>query len=348
MNSTITLPEIAAALAAAAGVDNDTATRFVAQLFAAVETQLASTRKAEVKGLGTFTVTDAGISFVPDAALAAAVNAPFAMFAPVELSEEAAREFALEQEPQPESTAAEAEIEEKVEAVAEVVPPAYVPEPAPVAPAAEEPAEAEDSAPEAELQEEPAEEESEEIAEASHTVAEQPEPQIIYVARRNPWPWVVALIALVAGFAGGYCLGHYSGTLPGAAEKAVDAFEVIVEEDEPAVPAVVPDTVSVDTPEDSVAPEPAAEPKAEAKREPVYDTVGSSRFLTTIARDHYGRKDYWVFIYEANASRLKSPNLIAPGTRVEIPYLGEHPALDPELRARARKLAAEFSERYNL
>lgn len=344
MNSTITLPEIADALAAAAGIDRDKATRFVVQLFSAVEAQLATSRKAHLPGIGTFTNTPDGLVFVPDTELASAINAPFAIFAPVELSPEDASRFEVE-EKTPEEIIAEPVTEPDA---TETVPPAYVPE-AVEEPASEpEPADTEYSEPEYEPQQPETEEQPEirEDPEPAYTAA-QLDPQIIYVARRNPWPWVVALIALVAGFAGGYCLGNYTSNSSAAYAEPPEAKEI---------PAPTPpDSVAAATEapeqageEDSVVADESPEISAETKKEPVFDTVGTTRYLTTIARDHYGRKDYWVFIYEANASRLKSPNLIPPGTRVEIPDLGAHPALNPELRARARKLAAEYADRYNL
>ena len=370
MNSTATLPEIAEALAAAAGVDRDTATRFVVQLFSAVEAQLATTGKATLSGIGSFSNTARGIVFEPDPALAAAINAPFAIFAPMELSEEAARDFAHAEpaaatpEPEPEAEISPTTAPEPEE---EALPPVYVPQPTlKEEPEAEESTDTKeenneelqeiepdvpDEDQEAEAVEEEGEGEGQEVEKEEQ--GPQPEPQIIYVARRNSWPWVVALIALVAGFAGGYCLGNYSGNVreaaPTVAEEVVSLPPAVADTDTVAYKAVA-DTVITTANTDSVA-EPAAAapaPVEPEKKEPVYDTVGTSRYLTTIARDHYGRKDYWVFIYEANSQRLKSPNLISPGTRVVIPDLGEHPALNPELRARSRKLAAEYAERYNL
>ena len=380
MNSTATLPEIAEALAAAAGVDRDTATRFVVQLFSAVEAQLATTGKATLSGIGSFSNTARGIVFEPDPALAAAINAPFAIFAPMELSEEAARDFA---HAEPAATTPELEPVAEIltttapEPEEEVLPPVYVPQlTLKEEPEAEEITDTKeenneehqeiepdvaDGDQDAEAVEEEEGEEGEEGDEEEEGEEEvekeeqkpQPEPQIIYVARRNSWPWVVALIALVAGFAGGYCLGNYSGnvreTAPTVAEEVVSLPPAVADTDTVAYKAVA-DTMITTANTDSVA-EPAAAaptPAEPEKKEPVYDTVGTSRYLTTIARDHYGRKDYWVFIYEANSQRLKSPNLISPGTRVVIPDLGEHPALNPELRARSRKLAAEYAERYNL
>lgn len=94
--------------------------------------------------------------------------------------------------------------------------------------------------------------------------------------------------------------------------------------------------------------EPAPEPQAPKAAEPEYDTVTKSRFLTTMARDHYGKKNYWIFIYNANP-QLGDPNRIAPGTRILIPakesFAG---ATEKETDAKAQALLNELSRKYKL
>lgn len=63
---------------------------------------------------------------------------------------------------------------------------------------------------------------------------------------------------------------------------------------------------------------PSAETRPKAK-EPVYDTIGPRNFLTTMAGRHYGEKEFWVYIYDANASKLRHPDRIKPGTKILIP-----------------------------
>lgn len=41
--------------------------------------------------------------------------------------------------------------------------------------------------------------------------------------------------------------------------------------------------------------------------------------LTTIAQRYYGKKDFWVYIYEANRDNIVHPDRITPGTIVKIP-----------------------------
>jgi len=357
MNSIVTLPDIAAQTARIAGVDNDTATRFIVEVFARVEAALtADSGSVDIKGIGCFhrdASASGGIRFTPDKALAEAINAPFALFSPVELpentpseiftdtqtsqatgdeNEETPEEKSIETEkPSDETTATEelgTEMEEEAETGTKTQP---------------------ENEPEQKTgPEEPA---TDGILPESDTDAPLPNPdvmpaaetEIIYVARHSKWPWVAALIALAAGFAAGYILGSRHTPKP----------QMLAEN----VLTIVPDTASVANtdstasamPDTARITEPEAQDQANAQtKEPVYDTVSPTRFLTTIARDHYGRKDFWVFIYEANANHLRHPNRIRPGTKVLIPDLGPHAALDSALRARAHILASEIYRRYDM
>ncbi|MDE7426930.1 MAG: HU family DNA-binding protein [Muribaculaceae bacterium] len=78
-----------------------------------------------------------------------------------------------------------------------------------------------------------------------------------------------------------------------------------------------------DTPTALAKPEAHAEPALKQTAAPteVYDTVTAKRYLTTIARDHYGSRDKWVIIYEANKDVITNPDVIAPGTIVRVPPL---------------------------
>ncbi len=60
-------------------------------------------------------------------------------------------------------------------------------------------------------------------------------------------------------------------------------------------------------------------------KEPVYDVIGPKNFLATMAGRHYGEKEYWVYIYEANASQLRHPDRIKPGTKILIPDISTLP-----------------------
>lgn len=158
MNDVITLSQLITRLARVTDTDTNTARRFVRSLFAAVEEQLMAGESVTVKGIGTFrpngdALAGDSVLFIPDEELAAAVNAPFAMFEPVEVAD-----GVVFDEP------AAPEAEDVAEAPAEAVvaeAPAELPSEVP----AEVPAEAEPVPEVAEVREEPAEVE-EEVEEA--------------------------------------------------------------------------------------------------------------------------------------------------------------------------------------
>lgn len=349
MNNTVTLPEIAGTAARMAGAEADTATRFVAALFVRIEAALAADGTVAVHGIGTFrrdADAPSGISFTPDKNLAAAINAPFSLFEPVVLPADAPADL-FETEPQP---GPESEPDETV-----------------VIPTIELSAPQEETTIEttADIEEVCREETEQEIKEEDDTTLPQeetlqeaeiqmpaPEPETIYIVRRSPWPWVVALVALVAGFAAGYCLGKRD-TSTYSSSASIETAATAVPADTLSIPV---DTSTVEPADNTAAqtetlqeePEEQVPTRQEEQKEAVYDTVSPTRFLTTIARDHYGRKDFWVFIYEANSDILRHPNRIRPGTRVLVPDLGPHAALDADMRQRAHELAAEIYRRYDM
>lgn len=129
------------------------------------------------------------------------------------------------------------------------------------------------------------------------------------------------------------------------------------------VPAVEPDKSKAE-------PEPAAkEPEVqqpevqksapEAETEPpvptqpsdkkVYDTITKTRYLTTMAKDHYGNYHLWPYIYKENEKILGHPDRIRPGTKVVVPPLSKY-GVNPDNKAdidKAKKLGNEIYARYN-
>lgn len=80
----------------------------------------------------------------------------------------------------------------------------------------------------------------------------------------------------------------------------------------------------------------------------VYDTIGTTRYLTTMAKAHYGNYNLWPYIYEENKSFLGHPDRIRPGTPVVIPKLSKY-GVDPsktEDIEKAKKMGIEIYARY--
>ena len=169
------------------------------------------------------------------------------------------------------------------------------------------------------------------------------------------WILIGVLIGLILGLIGGFFAGR--------AMAKYDFDEETYDVDSDTV-ALLPSSIdSIITPvatAPTAAPAPAAtepakpEAKAETKPaaapapEPVYDTITSTKFLTTLARQHYGVKNYWIFIYEANP-QLGNPNSIRPGTRVLIPAKESFmESTKAETDAKAQRLLNALAKRYKL
>lgn len=92
----------------------------------------------------------------------------------------------------------------------------------------------------------------------------------------------------------------------------------------------------------------AASVDTKASDAPVYDTISTTRYLTTMAKEHYGNYNLWPYIYEENKAILGHPDRIRPGTRVVVPPLskyGVNPA-NPDDIAKAKRMGVEIYARY--
>lgn len=166
---------------------------------------------------------------------------------------------------------------------------------------------------------------------------------------------------MLVGLIIGLLIGYFAGRAVGRYEIPQDDEEEYYEDtDTIAIPA--PTIAAASPAPDSVATPPASKeeikneskeenksaPEATEAKEPVYDTITSKSFLTTLARKHYGVKAYWVFIYEANP-QLGNPNHIQPGTRVLIPDRSTFEEDTPEAtKAKAQQHLNRLAEKYKL
>lgn len=401
MNRTIALPALVAELARTNNCADETASEFLHALARVVSKGLAEDGAVTVSGIGIFKIIDKPggpeVDFLPDADLAAEVNAPFSLFEPVELAAGVSAadldmETAIATETAGLSDApAPAETEEATEPVAPVIPEPAKPEiPAglPPVPAAVADTVADTSAPKAEtetetetvpeLQREPeTEPQPEPATEPQPVTAPQPprkprtinetysqttrtyaaatpepvrEERIVKVVDRRPNRSTVALaavIALVAGLVIGY-LAYDWLNFNGPRNVEISAEKVNVH---PAVPVVfetdttATEVVPADTARNAAA---AAENRAaqtvpaETAKAPetVTDTVGGRRYLSVIARQHYGKDIFWVYIYEENKDRISNPNNVPEGLVVVIPPAEKYnidPASKESVHAAERK-----------
>lgn len=176
-------------------------------------------------------------------------------------------------------------------------------------------------------------EEANKVPEGENTYAEEHdtgEEEQVYILphrRRSPGSIIVtAFISLIIGMAiGSVCayLGHdrIANALQGTESKTEKT-----ESHSSTTDKTVKSTKSVKTVEKTKAKPETTKQATErssvaesAPQEPVYDTIGPKNFLTTMAGKYYGEKEFWAYIYDANASHLHHPDRIKPGTRILIP-----------------------------
>lgn len=355
-NTTVSLPQLIQALSEISGADAATSRKFLHEFFAMIEDTLVQGHSVKIKGIGTFAVDDrenGSVRFTPDAELAAAVNTPFAMFEPIELADGMTADDLADEEEAPEQvTETEVEVPQDDEPliIIDEAEPAREPE------AAEE--EAEEPEEEPEVPEEEAEvpetetevtEEEPEVPEEEPEIAEEEiaEEEIAGEEEEDEEQKAgggsmlryaaTAVVALAVGFGAGYfCRDAIGGDAQQVALVPADTVAAVVAPVDSAV-AVVSE------PADTVV---EAAPFAVPAPVEVTDTIRRNHFLASMARHHYGRMEYWVYIYEANPG-LGHPDRIKPGTVVRIPDRSSFALQsDSATLEHALKLYAEIYSRY--
>lgn len=158
----------------------------------------------------------------------------------------------------------------------------------------------------------------------------EPEPEAPAAAaerpRRSAWVWAWTLLFGALCFGCGWAVGRYSA---------------------PAGQTGLTSQTSPTCPTDSIV---ELEPEPEPEPAPVVtDTITATRYLTTMARAHYGQMEYWVYIYEENASQLGHPDRLNAGTVVVIPPAAKYGLTpgDPEKLKEASAKAIEIYSRFN-
>lgn len=350
--STMSLPQLIDSLIATGIADSATIRNFIQEFTAIIEGTLARGESVSVKGIGTFHAVEVAdelyIEFAPDATLAETVNAPFSIFEPVELPDNLTdadmetAEMACN-ETEPASQPCPPPIPPRREAAA--------PEPAATSPVS---APAPDPIIETPVQPEHAEPEHKTAApgsdnnepeQAPHNTLPTKEIEKIiehervvevrdHSSHHTMHIVIASLLSLVAGLAIGYFannrlnLSHIKNV-----NIEAEGVNVISKTEAKEGKSATADSVasvaaghSASIPADTVSPgqgSTAVEPEAKTMESPraaiVTDTVKANRYLTTMARRHYGKKIFWVYIYEENKNIIDDPDHIAPNTVVVIP-----------------------------
>lgn len=161
--------------------------------------------------------------------------------------------------------------------------------------------------------------------------------------------FITALIVGGIVFAAGYLLGFSFGVSKGE-DMAESISPVIIETEVIPQDSVsseyLADSVIGNGPHDEIGKESGIDQVAtEPSDKIVYDTVSTTRYLTTIAQEHYGNFNLWPVIYEENEKILGHPDRIRPGTRVVVPPLSKY-GIDPKDKDQIRSVKEKGNKIY--
>ena len=112
--------------------------------------------------------------------------------------------------------------------------------------------------------------------------------------------------------------------------------------------AAIKSDAAIAQPSDSTSETETADVPTAPSDQLVYDTISTTRYLTTMAKSHYGNYNLWPYIYEENKAKLGHPDRIRPGTPIVIPKLSKY-GVDPTNTAdveKAKQMGVEIYARY--
>lgn len=371
----IDLRELSGRIGQAMGCDMAEAQNMILALTRAFHNNIKEYGVVDLPGIGIFKATGKNyIDFKPSDQFTAEVNAPFSMFAPVEVSPEECEALGMVREGDV--------YYEKGEQP--VMPPLYIPQPeenipveninenSPVENNSFTDTESISEPPVANtLTEDTPEEEPDTIPEdtSSMTPDFETETEVgndiddVYSDEmsyedeppRHRFPILIYLLGLASGLAVAACIWFFltpdsvkNSKIPSLPSLPSDSLRITQVNVERLIVNGKEITGLEETPLmdgcDSVAQTKVVEQLPEPKI--VTDTVATGKYLTTMAKRHYGNKDFWVYIYQENSSKLRHPDRIAPGTVLVIPPIEKyvHPGSSEDSIHRA--VAAKTGEIY--
>lgn len=346
MENKITASGLAAMLALATGKQKELCENFVSELFVIVNEELSKGENVRIKGFGTFKLVEVEprksvnvvtgedyeipghtkVVFVMAKELAALVNEPFGAFEAVEIADELPTDDLdgdVEVEDFSKDTTQTESLEDTV-----------------VAENPEEIVDAPNPSSQVinfnDIEESEQDEEEEDNGESF-------------------WKRYRFIIGFIAGVCASILIGwlaisfaDYLKPSPQMEEKIVEAEELEVKDNSV---AVLTDSVAEEKQQEATVAK--ADDASESQESvptkpsdaPVYDTVTTTRYLTTIAQEHYGNFNLWPIIYEENAAILGHPDRIRPGTKVVVPPLSKY-GIDPKNKAQVNEIKAKGAAIY--
>ena len=381
MNDKITMTRLAAMLAISTGKQKKLCEDFLRELFAIVEEELLKGENVRIKGFGTFKLVEveprksvnvtngeetvipghSKVLFVAAKELASRVNLPFEAFEAVEIADELPTD-SLEGDEDPDDIKSDSSIDEEMVSESEQVYEVEI---------ESEPRitdEKVDKKPDPDVLESELKEGSDEEALADKASVEaysdsfQNDDSQSYeedFCEKKRHKFIKGFVAgfITALIVGGilFAIGYLSGFSIGIS-KEMNTADVIVPEVVKTENATVDssrssqlaekDSISSDN--DNVRNESnnGDDVPTKVSDEPVYDTVTTTRYLTTIAKEHYGNFNLWPIIYEENKDILGHPDRIRPGTKVIVPALSKY-GIDPKNTDQIKKIKQKGIEIYS-
>ncbi len=369
MRNKLGMTRIAAMMSQTTGRPRKLCEDFMRELFVLTADSLAAGETVKIKGFGTFKLTlvesrksvdvSTGeeiiipsyrkITFVASRELAGAVNSPFEMFQAVELTE------AEDDSDESKDGVAEAE-ESEAEAKLEIDAKIEIEAPIPSCDGLDESEPVSENA-------------GMGIADTDDEYVEEEIPASPAVGRQRGfkfgWGFFAGFVsAIVAGAAAFMIYQKVSGDISsGSVPDMAEAERKMAEAD--SIVSLIRKTaseVSQSTADSIAMADVQSSDKGEYERmteektaptspsdSPVYDVVTTTRYLTTIASEHYGNFNLWPYIYEENKAILGHPDRIKPGTKVVVPPLSKYgvDARDKADIEKAKKMGVKIYSRYH-
>ena len=367
MNNRLSIQDLALILSEQTGKSTEEALRFLQEFIAVVSEGVYNDKLVKVKGLGTFKIirveerasvsVNSGerfvipshykFTFTPDKELKELVNKPFSLFDTVELNEEV--DFS-----DVDVSAETSGAEEAADDSSEEILPDGIPEQAIEAP----------QTPEPEVKPEPAVEEEavpQEEAKAESKPAEPVSSVSGYkeyrrkrrrsASRKLLFPIACLFVVIVLGIVYIVCLSGRTTVNKNWEPPMAEVGNPTPEAGMNPVPAdstgvTPPDSASLAA--DSVVAEPPVVEENQPEETPTSDilalvTIKAGDRLASFAKQYYGHKFFWVYIYQYNQDIISDPNNIPIGTELRIPDPGLY-GIDATDRSSIDKAAALQSQ----
>lgn len=367
MNNRLSIQDLALILSEQTGKSTEEALRFLQEFIAVVSEGVYNDKLVKVKGLGTFKIirveerasvsVNSGerfvipshykFTFTPDKELKELVNKPFSLFDTVELNEEV--DFSDVDVSAETSGAEEAADDSSEEILPDGIPEQAIETPQTPEPEVKpEPAVEEEAAPQEEAKAEP------KPAEPVSSVSgykEYRRKRRRSASRKLLFPIACLFVVIVLGVVYIVCLSGRTTVNknwePPMAEVGNPTPEVgmnPVSADSTGV--TPPDSASLAT--DSVVAEPPVVEENQPEETPKSDilalvTIKAGDRLASFAKQYYGHKFFWVYIYQYNQDIISDPNNIPIGTELRIPDPGLY-GIDATDRSSIDKAAALQSQ----